>query len=380
MKISGHLKDCAIYAVITVAFFLILEIGSRVAYSLYTHSTSYLTYGFSSIFKGKAAPEGVDDGRPVFRIVCCGGSTTTGWPPQTRQNDPYPYYLERYLKERFPGRRIIVENLGIPAATTVEAAYMARAAMDMDINPSVHGGLDKDKIERLCGPERQKKIPDLVVLYSHVTATFVENMRLKNILSEKEYNEIRRITPEITLRGRPLISRAIFNIDHFLKTRSFLYYSLDRITFWLQHDRYIVPKKEIKGKGAFLAMMKLQNKISHLQKYVKTSNLRDTMEMAVYTAKRLKIPIIIGTEPIAAGRYTDDMNEEFVIIHQINADVIRKIGYDNNVPVFDAFKLFNETPGSSAFFDTSLMHLNRDGDKFLGEKLGEFIAQQGYIK
>lgn len=364
--------------ILILCLFLVLEAGSRVVYSIYARSPAYLTYGFNSLFNRLPGRDAAKGDKQIFRIACFGGSTTTGWPDMKRN---YPLFLQQYLQKKFPDKEIIVENFGIASATPVEATYLLRASIDMDMRPMIHGGLDREKIDRLCGPERYQKVPDLLFLYSHVNATFIENLRLKKILPEKEYSEIKFITPKVAMAGKTFTAKLAFGLNHFLKTRSFFYYALGRIIFWFQHDRYIFPKTKIDGgRDVFLTVLRIQDKISRHQKKVKTANFEDSLDMAVYTAKRLKIPIILGTEPIAIEKYNDIINEDFAVIHEINANVIKKVCYENGVPIFDAVELFRKTQNSSRFFTTDLMHLNPEGDKFLGEKIGDFIIEEGYIK
>lgn len=366
-------------AAVVIGFFISVEAVSRIAYSLYSREPNYLTYGFNSIFYkpyGRTADSGK---KRVFRVACFGGSTMVGWPRLDGLD--LPTRLQEYLQKKFPDIEIVVENFGIASATPVEAAYILRAAIDMDLKPCIYGGLDKTKIDRLCEPDRHTMIPDLVFLYSHVNATFIENLRLKRILSEKEYGEIKYITPRVALKEKSAIVMAMFKVNHFLKTRSFFYYGLSRIIFWLQHDRYIFPREKIgEGNDIFLDVLRIQSKVSRYQRYVKTANFEETLNMAAYTAKRLNIPIIMGTEPIAAQKYNDTVNEEFAVIHEINANVIRTICQENKIRCFDALRLFKETPGSDKFFTTDLIHLTLEGDRFLGEVLADFISEAGYVK
>jgi hypothetical protein len=292
----------------------------------------------------------------------------------------YPYFLEIYLQKRLPEKNIVVENLGIIGATPTEASYIARATIDMDIKPRLWG-MEEDKLARMRGPERYEKIPNLVFLYSHVNATWIENLRLKKVLSEKEYKDIRLITSKVTLKGRPLPVRFLFAANYFLKSKSFFYHALTRLVFWLQHDRYILPRKEIPKDTELTqaVIQRIQMKVSSYQRHVKTANFEECLNAAVYTAKRLKVPIAVGTIPIASGRYAGYVNETFTAIHEINANVIRRICEESDIPLFDALKLFQETPGSDRFFSNDLIHLNREGNKFLAEKLGDFLIENSLV-
>lgn len=369
---------------IVAAFFLVLEIASRVIYSLYIGSPSYLTYGFSSIFRPEKKV--VPSGKPIFRIACFGGSTTEG----IEQNN-YPMFLEEYLQDKFPDRQIIVENFGIGGATTTEVTYMLRASIDMDITPHIWG-VSEEKIKRLCGPQRNEKIPDLVFLYSQANACLTETLRLKELLSEKEYNEIRYLTPKISLRGQPLFVRLALRLNYYLRSKSFFFYGLSRIIFWVQHERYLFPQEKInKGMNVIdTSVQTLQKKISRYHKSVKYSNFEESLNMAVYTAKRQRVPIIVGTEPIASRKLAGlpvvgnpllsvREEESYAIVHEIYSDVIRRICYENDALLFDAVKLFEDTPDSDTFF-VDRVHLSERGNRFLAKKIGDFIIGQGLIK
>jgi hypothetical protein len=369
-------KNIVFVLLITAMFFLVVEVGSRVAYSVYSGSPAYLTYGFHSIFVKSLREDQPEDKRPIFRIACFGGSTTKGC---TIKN--YSYYLERYLQKNYTQKRIIVESFGINGATPVEASYILRSSIDMDIKPRIWG-LEEDKIDRLCTGERSNKIPDLVFLYSHLNATWTENLRLRRLLSEDEYKKLRYLSPGVSLKGKHFIVRLAFGLNYYLKSKSFFYYGLCRLFFWLQHDRYIIPHEKV-SEGLDVvqkSVQQIQKKISSYQKYVKTSHFRESLNMAIYTAQRLRVPIILGTIPVAIEKYSDDLSESAAVIHEIYANVIEETCHQNNVPVFNGVKLFRETSNANEFFVTDLVHLTEEGDRFLGEKLGAFIIKQGYIK
>ncbi|MDD5255175.1 MAG: SGNH/GDSL hydrolase family protein [Candidatus Omnitrophica bacterium] len=58
----------------------------------------------------------------VFRIVCMGDSVTFGWPVPI--DETYPNILERFMRERFAGRKIEVINAGVPGYTSFQGLML----------------------------------------------------------------------------------------------------------------------------------------------------------------------------------------------------------------------------------------------------------------
>jgi lysophospholipase L1-like esterase len=362
-------KKALMFSLIAILlFFLFLELGQRVRYTIRFHSIYWLFYGFidkpkdysenmykvinkieqsqvqlievpSIVFKsgknryrkynpkvneyGYINPYGFRNkdfslikGKDIYRIICLGGSTTFGF--GVDDNNTYPELLSVILNKQGDTLQVEVINAGIAGSTIFE-------------------------ISNLLQNEILPLNPDMIIISS--------------VFNNFYYSELVYKTNRLSLRmlSQFLLGKSVFYMTLREKISSSLHQKIDDVYKLTLNDT-------------------LANFI-HNEAFWK--DLENVYREVIEIAKANNIEVVLIKEPVKLGNYEQKdtgilLNNKFSPVYQKFYDLLDKKGKEYNCLVIDAERYFDDNPRKEELFKDGL-HLTVKGNKYLSDLVSSKI-------